>query len=59
MVRPGQVLVVPLPAGGTTVDSAAAQAFTGPFVEVETSPPRPENWMLWWNLFFDSPPPEF
>ena len=27
-------------------------------VEFQTKPPEPENWELWWALFFDSPPLE-
>jgi len=56
MVRPGEVLVIPLPV------SAPAETPPTPSpdqmqVVVETAPPRPEPWKLWWALFFDSPPP--
>jgi len=55
MVRPGEVLVVPL------VTSRGAPPTPTPqiFIEVETSPPQPETWELWWSLFFDTAPPEF
>jgi len=55
MVRPGEVLVVPL----TTSRGAQPTPTPQVFVEVETSPPDPEPWELWWSLFFDSAPPEF
>ncbi len=55
MVRPGEVLIVPLVVG-TPANSAPAPQF---FVEVDTSPPKPDNWTLWWALFFDNDPPEF
>lgn len=56
MVRAGEVLVVPL----VSID-AIAQATPIPrsLVEVQTSPPQSENWMLWWALFFDAPPPNY
>ncbi|GAB4526607.1 MAG: hypothetical protein OHK0046_43570 [Anaerolineae bacterium] len=56
MVRPGEILVVPLPLGNSNALPTPTPQI---FVEVETSPPKPENWTLWWALFFDSPPPEF
>jgi len=57
MVRPDEVLVIPLP------DHAAAAPTPAPApeqaqIEVETRPPRPEPWTLWWALFFDSAPPQ-
>jgi cell division protein FtsB len=57
MVRPDEVLVIPLP------ESAAAAPEAAPAPEqaqvaVETRPPRPEPWVLWWGLFFDGPPPQ-
>lgn len=55
MVRPGEVLVVPLPLGGTPVPTAPAPQI---FVEQETSWPELKNWRLWWSLFFDSDPPD-
>lgn len=55
MVRPGEVIVIPVP------PNAAAQSTPSvlPPVEVDTSTPEPARWMLWWSLFFDSPPPNF
>lgn len=55
MVRPGEVLVIPVPAGEGIEATPVPQLS----VEAETRPPQPENWMLWWSLFFDTPPPEF
>jgi cell division protein FtsB len=49
MVRPGEVLVVPLPAGEPPAPTPSP-----------TPEPReePETWTVWWKLFFDEPPPE-
>jgi cell division protein FtsB len=54
MVRPGEILVVPLPAG----PRLQAVVTPTPLAQIETSPPGPPIWALWWALFFDSPPPE-
>ena len=49
MARQGERLVVPLPAGAAPTP---------------TPPPPPQEpaqiitWQVWWNLFFDQPPPE-
>ncbi len=53
MVRPGEVIVVPL------VPQSAIQPTVTPipFTDVETVPPDPDPWELWWALFFDSSPP--
>ncbi len=56
MFRPGEILVVPVPLG---VESLAPEPTPLPLMDVETTPPKPESWKLWWALFFDSPPPEF
>ncbi len=56
MVRPGEVLVIPVPTGEILVEATPEAA---PPVMIETTPPEPEPWMLWWALFFDSPPPRF
>ena len=55
MVRPGEVLVVPVPA------STAPQIVEddAPVIAVETSPPQEAPWAVWWSLFFDGAPPEF
>jgi cell division protein FtsB len=54
MVRQGEVLVIPVPSGDTVEPTPMAQQL----FEVETTPPEPETWMVWWSLFFDSPPPQ-
>jgi cell division protein FtsB len=55
MVRPGEILIVPLALGSTPVPTIIPEVF----VEQETTRPEPENWELWWSLFFDSDPPNF
>lgn len=54
MVRPGEVLVVPVPSGLNIQPTPIPE----PEIAVETTPPEPQPWMLWWALFFDSPPPD-
>jgi cell division protein FtsB len=56
MVRPGEVLVVVMP--GSQQEAALQEAPQG-LAEVDTTPPEPETWTLWWQLFFDGPPPDF
>jgi cell division protein FtsB len=55
MVRAGEVLVVPVPSSDglepTPIPEVSAQ--------VETAPPPPDPWRLWWALFFDGTPPQF
>jgi cell division protein FtsB len=57
MVRPGEVLVIPVPSrtslGENAEDTAAALA-----VAVETTPRSAQPWTVWWALFFDTPPPD-
>jgi len=55
MVRPGEILIVPLALGSTPVPTVIPEVF----VQQETTRPEPENWELWWSLFFDSDPPNF
>lgn len=55
LVRDGEILVVPVPASGQRVIEATPVPI--PTVPVQTTLPQPENWMLWWSLFFDSQPP--
>ena len=49
----GEVLVIPVPSGASIEQSPTPTAF----VEVETKPPEPDPWSIWWAVFFDSPPP--
>jgi cell division protein FtsB len=53
MIRPGEVLVIPIPHS----DNAAPTPTPPAFVAIDTSPPEPQNWTLWWRLFFDGDPP--
>ncbi len=55
MVRPGEVLVIPVPSS-TEAQNVEDDA---PFIAIETSPPQEQPWAVWWALFFDGPPPEF
>jgi hypothetical protein len=54
MIREGEVLVVPVPSGANVAATPTAE----PRVVVETTLPEPDPWVLWWALFFDSPPPQ-
>ena len=54
LVRPGEVLVIPVPSA-VDVDTTPADA---PLIEVETSPPQSEPWVVWWALFFDTAAPD-
>ena len=53
MVKGDEMLVVPVPGRATPM------AAPTPFVPATISDQQPEtqNWKLWWQLFFDSPPP--
>jgi len=55
MVRDGEMLVFPVP---STYATPMPIVSTGG-VPVQTTLPRPENWQVWWALFFDAPPPDF
>ncbi len=59
MVRPGEILIVPMPVGGNVNTAEPTEENLTPFTPIETTPPRPDPWQLWWALFFDTPPPEF
>lgn len=54
MIREGEVLIMPK----SIVSGPGAQTATTSLVAFETTAPKPENWQLWWALFFDSPPPD-
>jgi cell division protein FtsB len=55
MVREGEFLIIPVPAGSNVQETPVPQLD----VPVETTLPEPEPWMLWWSLFFDTAPPRF
>lgn len=55
MIRPGEILVVPVPSG------AIEEAIIAPQVvidQIRTLPEPVEPWELWWQVFFDSPAPD-
>ena len=54
MVRDGEVLVIPIPAGHIepTPTPPPPVLVSGP-----ASPPQTPKWHLWWKLFFDGDPP--
>jgi hypothetical protein len=54
MIREGEVLVIPVPSGSSLEPTPAPQVRID---EVQTAPDAPETWTVWWQLFFDSPPP--
>ncbi|MDZ4670312.1 MAG: hypothetical protein SH821_05540 [Phototrophicales bacterium] len=54
MIRPGEILVIPLSAGLPPTPTPVLPIFN----DVQTSPQGPENWQLWWALMFDSSPPD-
>ncbi len=54
MVREGEVLIMPKSIAGET----NAPSTTTSLVAFETTAPKPENWQLWWALFFDTPSPD-
>jgi cell division protein FtsB len=53
MVKPNEVLIVPVPGPSTPQPSPT------PFVAIanNTQQETTQNWKLWWQLFFDAPPP--
>ncbi len=53
MIRDGEVLILPQGVGPEpTIPASTVHLF-----EFETTAPEPQNWELWWALFFDGPPP--
>jgi hypothetical protein len=55
MVRPEEVLIVPVPSGATIGVTPTAEQT----IPIETTPPEPQIWQLWWSMFFDTEPPTF
>ena len=53
MIRQGEILIIPQ--GLRANDAPPAVALQ--LVEFVTTEPEPENWQLWWALFFDGDPP--
>jgi len=56
MLQPGEHLVIPV---GSENGGVEATAEPVPQASVQTTPPEPPSWQLWWSLFFDSAPPQF
>jgi len=54
MVRDGEILVIPIPAGRAAPTPAPAPVLLAP---TPRPAPRTPNWELWWSLFFDGKPP--
>ena len=54
MVLPGEVLVVPVPSGDEAAATPEAQVN---IQDVQTTPQQNHPWVLCWQIFFDSPPP--
>lgn len=57
LIRPGEVLYVPVPSASSVASAQTEVESTG--IEVETSPREPDPWLIWWRLFFDAAPPQF
>lgn len=55
MVRPGERLIVPVP----LASSLETTPVPTPAIVVDTRPPANEAWKVWWQLFFDTEPPNF
>jgi hypothetical protein len=55
MVRSGERLVIPVPSASTVVITPVAVDFAA----FDPGFDEPENWELWWLMFFDDPPPRF
>ena len=55
MLLPGEHLVIPV---GSQI-SAESTAEPVQQAAVQTTPPEPPKWQLWWTLFFDTDPPQF
>ena len=54
MVRPGEILVVPVPSGSEVNATPTPEVSID---QVRTTPDQIQPWVLWWQIFFDSPPP--
>ena len=53
MVRPGEVLVIPVP---SSADAATVEPVIVP-ESVQLAEDQQPPWVVWWQLFFDNPPP--
>lgn len=55
MIREGEILIIPQAFQSNEASPSPAVQL----VEFVTTEPEPENWQLWWALFFDGDPPQF
>jgi cell division protein FtsB len=55
MIQPGEVLIVPVPSSQDMELTPTPQVT---FEDFQTTSAEPDSWTVWWNLFFDSPPPD-
>jgi cell division protein FtsB len=55
MVRPGEVLVIPVPSSSDAAAATAEPLLVPESVQIEDDQPQP--WVMWWQIFFDAPPP--
>ncbi len=55
MIREGEILIIPQALQSDEASPSPAVQL----VEFVTTEPEPENWQLWWALFFDGDPPQF
>lgn len=53
MIRDGEFLILPQTLG----EAGSPPIPPRRLVDFETTRPEPDNWELWWALFFDGPPP--
>lgn len=53
MILPGEKLVVPVPSGADVETTPEPLASSAP----APAENQPQPWTLWWQIFFDSPPP--
>jgi hypothetical protein len=55
MVRGGERLVIPVPSHSTLSENQPEVVRPS---QVETTPPRPDYWQVWWVMFFGNPVPD-
>jgi len=55
MARDGEILVIPIP--GENAGVFAPTATPPALIIAPDAEPQTPSWRLWWNLFFDGPPP--
>jgi cell division protein FtsB len=56
MIQPGEMLVVPVP-GEMGIEATPTPRFL--LDDIGSTASEPDPWTVWWNLFFDNPPPDF